>query len=284
MPIQFRFKKKVRATWLRFGRRFGSVLIISKPFGAVKGLMNQAVASVCGIACAHDADNCGICLTQVVPVHEHLSDLDHPAPDAAAHNGEHEEERLVKRQDEHLTAGKAAFWDVVELYKRMCRAIVPLLLCNLLYYAMWSYCVPNLFCQDAIRNARVRMDAVVLFPLPVHIGPASGLAHRGDPIAVMNDTGHELQLHRLRLRDQWRLQNAPAADSPFSDILHRPVDLADRGAILVWCRPVWRPQLCVVRMGADDSGQPGGGTHHGGRHNVPALGNQQAHSAALPSR
>lgn len=66
-----------------------------------------------------------------------------------------EQSQLVEKQCEHLTAGKLAFWNIMELYRRMCRTIVPLVLCNLLYYAMWSYCVPNLFCESAIKGSRV---------------------------------------------------------------------------------------------------------------------------------
>ncbi len=96
-------------------------------------------------------------LAQVVPVNERPSRLACTVSDAAlAGDGEHEEAQLVAKQDEHLTAGKAAFWDVVELYRRMWIVIAVLLLCNLFYYGAWSYCVPNLFCKEAIKNARVR--------------------------------------------------------------------------------------------------------------------------------
>ncbi len=65
----------------------------------------------------------------------------------------------MRKQEEHLTAGKAAFWDVVELYRRMFLVIGVLLCCNLFYYAVWSYCVPNFFCKEAIKNAKVRHGA-----------------------------------------------------------------------------------------------------------------------------
>lgn len=99
---------------------------------------------------------------QVVPVQRPSSELQpaevQPAGDAiieGAAAGADEQLQRVEKQCEHLTAGKSAFWDILELYKRMCRTIVPLVLCNLLYYAMWSYCVPNLFCESAIKGSRV---------------------------------------------------------------------------------------------------------------------------------
>jgi hypothetical protein len=107
---------------------------------------------------------------QVAPVHQQLPEVQHSsdeaAPNVAATQAE-EQSQLIEKQAEHLTAGKSAVWDVVELYKRMCRAIVPLVLCNLLYYAMWSYCVPNLFCKTAIKNSRVGHCSILpLFAVP----------------------------------------------------------------------------------------------------------------------
>ena len=106
---------------------------------------------------AHDAT-----ALQVVPVHQPPSEQ-HSAEVQPAENAivgvdateADEQSQLVEKQCEHLTAGKSAFWDIMELYRRMCRTIVPLVLCNLLYYAMWSYCVPNLFCESAIKGSRV---------------------------------------------------------------------------------------------------------------------------------
>lgn len=128
-------------------------------------------------------------------MHERLSDLDGQASAAGSTHGSEagEQMQLVQKQDEHLTAGKEAFRDVVELYKRMLRAIIPLLLCNLLYYAAWSYCVPSLFCRPAIKNARVCNVRGRLVQIDSSVSsskPRADLDHHHRAFA-----GHKCQLH-----------------------------------------------------------------------------------------
>lgn len=97
----------------------------------------------------------------------------------------------------------------------------------------------------------------------------------------MRIAGHEQKLHGLRLCAGWRLQNASWADHSFPDLLHGPVDVASHGAVPLWDVPVWREELRVVRKGGGRSGFSGRVHSDGDGHNNQALGNQQAHAAAL---